>query len=440
MTQEERTMVAERKKWIGVALAWTALVSLASCVEPPQGELLDEQGEKLLNGTPTFERPEVGRISGCTATLVRPNIVITAAHCVDFRSRTTPGNYNTFTIDLGPGNSSSYPVDLIQVYSSGQLGEQDVALMRLSRPVPAEIATPTTIADRAPASGEMATIFGYGCTNRSSQTGTWTKRKFEYSYGTSRNLCPGDSGGPVVLGSDGPVFGINSGYYTGGGEDIFGFPWEFKSTLEQQIEAWGGGPEASPTPTEVQVTNQTGARLWVRCGAGDRDGCTGWQLLQQGEATLISTFGRRLILDNRDFMPQRPLRYLKLTAPGDDVQVHANPANPFQAGQAPLACQPDAFEPNESKSYRLNRGTIQGTLCERDLDFFYVDVQGAWTVTMDFQHRAGDLELWAYDANGRPSLQSKTATNQERVSGNGPGYVLVYGFEGATGSYSLNLQ
>jgi V8-like Glu-specific endopeptidase len=133
MTQEERTMVAERKKWIGVALAWTALVSLASCVEPPQGELLDEQGEKLLNGTPTFERPEVGRISGCTATLVRPNIVITAAHCVDFRSRTTPGNYNTFTIDLGPGNSSSYPVDLIQVYSSGQLGEQDVALMRLSR-------------------------------------------------------------------------------------------------------------------------------------------------------------------------------------------------------------------------------------------------------------------------------------------------------------------
>lgn len=423
---------------LGLSLA-LGLCALG-CADERSHEQVQEQGEKLLNGTPTYERPEIGRISGCTATLVRPNIVITAAHCVNFRSRTTPGNYNTFTIDLGPGNSQSYPVDLIQVYSGGDLGDQDVALMRLSREVPPEVATPTSLAEREPAAGEAATIFGYGCTNRSSHAGTWTKRKFAFQYGNTYNLCPGDSGGPVVLGADGPVFGINSGYYTGSGQDIFGSPWQFKATLEQQIEDWGGGPEIAPTPTEVQVTNTTGARLWVRCGAVGRQGCSGWQLLQQGESTLVSTYGRRLILDNRDFMPQSPLRYLKLTAPADEVQIHANPSNPFQPGSGAPTCQPDAYEPNESRSYRLGRGSIQGRLCDRDLDYFYVDIQGPWTAVMDFQHSVGDLELWAYDANGRPTQQSKTPSNQERVSGNGPGYVLVYGYEGATGPYTLNLQ
>ncbi len=436
-------MRADRIKNLGALSALLILGSVVTgCTNAPTAEELQERGEKLLNGTPTYERPEVGRISGCTATLIRSNIIISAAHCVSYQSRLTPGNYNTFTIDMGPGNSRTFPVDLIKVYSNGQLGRDDVALLRLSTPVPPDVATPTTIATEAPAAGQPATIFGYGCTNRQNQTGTWTKRKFEYSFGTSRNLCPGDSGGPVMVGLNGPVFGINSGYYTGSGDDIFGEPWSFKEVLEQQIVDWGGGPEVEPEPSAVQVTNATGARLWTRCAGSDGPSCTGWQLLQQGESALVTTFGNRIVLDNRDFMPQLPLRYLKLTAPAAEVSVYANPSNPFQAAAGPpqLNCQPDSHEPNESRSKVLTAGTYQGTLCDRDLDYFYINQNGPWTVTMDFNHNVGDLELWAFDANGQPAQQSETPTNQERVTGNGPGYVLVYGFEGATGPYTFNVQ
>ena len=84
---------------------------LAACAGPadetydlPRPEaptLAPEVFEKVSNGEVTTDRPEVGRIGGCTATLVAPDVAITASHCVGYRTRTNLGNYNTMRITNG---------------------------------------------------------------------------------------------------------------------------------------------------------------------------------------------------------------------------------------------------------------------------------------------------------------------------------------------------
>ena len=60
--------------------------------------------EKVRNGTLTQERPEVGSLSfGCTGTLVAPDLVVTASHCVGYGSALQRGNYGTFTIEAADG-------------------------------------------------------------------------------------------------------------------------------------------------------------------------------------------------------------------------------------------------------------------------------------------------------------------------------------------------
>ena len=53
------------------------------------------RGTSVVDGTITWERPEVGTlfIGGgmCTATLITPQVAITAAHCVDFGTTSRPG-------------------------------------------------------------------------------------------------------------------------------------------------------------------------------------------------------------------------------------------------------------------------------------------------------------------------------------------------------------
>ncbi len=202
------------------------------------------QTEEVIGGTVTMENPHVGTISGCTATLVAPNVIITAAHCVDYRS----GAYgDNFTIRRADGSVNRYRLVEIISYSRGQLGPNDITLGRLDRNVPPEVASPAPIASSDPAPGETLTIYGYGCTARGRGT-DWQKRKFSFPMGTtSRNLCPGDSGGPVMTAS-GAVLRINSGYYTNSGTDIFGHvPTNF-ARVSDQITRWSGMPLTPPAP------------------------------------------------------------------------------------------------------------------------------------------------------------------------------------------------
>ena len=215
--------------------------------------------ETVIGGAVSWDRPEVGAISGCTATLIAPEVIITAAHCLGFRSARTPGRYGEFTIyGAGGGDRRSYPIDLYVSYSGGSLGQDDVALMRLAEPVPADVATPARLAREEPARGASMAIWGFGCTRRG--TGTdWQKRRYDFLEGAGTdNLCPGDSGGPVMT-SGGEVVRINSGYYAGyPGGDIFGEVPVNYDRLIAQVGEWsdwdpdagGGGGGGGKIPDD----------------------------------------------------------------------------------------------------------------------------------------------------------------------------------------------
>src|SRR5205085_10757287 len=109
---------------------------------------------------------------------------------------------------------------------------KDILLLRLVEDVPSSIATPANVATTTPKIGSKVGVYGYGCTDRVAgadgrRPGSGTKRKKEYwwtvqlSMGAeTANVCPGDSGGPLLDVSRNAVFGTNSGYVEN--DDKFG--------------------------------------------------------------------------------------------------------------------------------------------------------------------------------------------------------------------------
>ncbi len=235
-------------------IALFAALGLAACASPVESLDWSEDGEtqigapgelaeKIINGRLTYDFPAAGKLltgTGlCTATLVRPRVVLTAAHCVDYRTVDGAGQrLAQFVVEHGAGTSYTFDVDGMVSYSRTGPGVDDIALLRLTRDVPAEIATPVPFAERRPNAGESVTWYGYGCQNRAGRDQfTGSKQKIAFPFQNSNNSCPGDSGGPTVFGADGAVFRVTSGYSTVGG-DIFGDVIAMRGTLEAQADAW----------------------------------------------------------------------------------------------------------------------------------------------------------------------------------------------------------
>jgi trypsin len=188
---------------------------------PPSEEVEQAPPAPIIAGTATTTAPSVvevfiignGSVAKCTATLVTPRVLVTAAHCI--KGRTT-ARYGVF---LGNDDGKVTGKDLLAASATfdpmyGTAGDgHDLGVVVLAAP----LSLPLVPLNRVPlesAVGKQARYVGYGLTNGVKQTGDGIKRQATDSIaqvtseliriGKNPNgTCHGDSGGPLLMDTGG---------------------------------------------------------------------------------------------------------------------------------------------------------------------------------------------------------------------------------------------
>lgn len=205
-----------------VSLA-AAAATLTACTQPTEdaGEgTVDSTDSAIVGGTTTTAYPAVGALIDengpfCTATVVAPRVLVTAAHCVvDATPQGTGfvvgGNANTAKTFTRVSKLVAHPqFDMQRIVN-------DVAVVILASDAPvAPIAINKTALDQSWV-GRSLQFVGYGVNNGFRQTGAGIKRQVampitqigatQFAYGDrTHNTCFGDSGGPALLDQGGTV-------------------------------------------------------------------------------------------------------------------------------------------------------------------------------------------------------------------------------------------
>lgn len=177
-----------------------------------------ERIQRIVNGTQTSDYESVGIVNGqCSGTLIAPNAVLTAAHCIP---ESGPQDFEV--------GGRTYSAKQVVVHPQYESEDIDLAVMILNENVvgiePAEI-------NRVPPQvGQMLTLVGFGATG-TAQSGhdgsfgvkhvgqtpidevTSTLVNWNYDDPSESNTAPGDSGGAAFLEIDGKLVlaGVTSG-------------------------------------------------------------------------------------------------------------------------------------------------------------------------------------------------------------------------------------
>lgn len=265
-------MIAPRRLLLGL-IAITTFATAACAAPTDDGDDGSESSEDaVMAGKETFERPEIGMVwhrGLCTGTLVRPNVVLTAMHCgtgtpVDADvTASEPG----YAFEIRKSATESHKFKVVRAESIAQPADfadgtqswrmKDILLLKLEKNVPAAIATPAKIATEKAKVGTKVAVYGYGCTSRVAgengrRPGAGVKRTLSYWWTAqleagmgTRNLCPGDSGGPLLDIERNAVFGTTSGYVGGvNGVDKFGDVPAAAAKLNALADRWAS--QAAP--------------------------------------------------------------------------------------------------------------------------------------------------------------------------------------------------
>lgn len=232
--------MAKGSAWVQAGALACALL-MVSCGESPASDGGDSPlraaEQPITRGIVDHDNTAVfGLDSGqswCTSTLIAPNLLLTAQHCVrpvltqgrGIRCGQTPYGepYDVAWMSATSATYMNQPAtwhDAAEVYLPGgdnDICGTDIALVRLRDNVPASEATPLPPrVDVAPRPGEPVTGVGYGIGAEDEVGGVrrmrddfvvrctaddcdWIDaRTIEREFGVSGSVCSGDSGGPVI--------------------------------------------------------------------------------------------------------------------------------------------------------------------------------------------------------------------------------------------------
>ena len=160
----------------------------------------------------------------CTASIVGPRVLLTAAHCTDSTGEVIPVSHSpnyefTFKKEQYTAQCMSAP------YYSGNVGDQDFSLCKINKRIDVNYAI---ISMKGPRIGEKIVLMGFGCLERGGGVdGNDGKLRYGESIVTRKSsddyysfhaesktvLCYGDSGAPAykrIRGKTHYIYGVNS--------------------------------------------------------------------------------------------------------------------------------------------------------------------------------------------------------------------------------------
>ena len=358
-----------RRRTPAVYLAVASCLSLTGCSPRPSTERVTASTEAIIRGTPGGPDavghvfPMSNTYDFCTGTLVAPDLVLTAKHCIYVNEDSTQGllmDQDTVAFTLADTNDASQWTDAVpvsEVYVSPDLppppnpGDwwfdyvSDTAVYRLSQPI--NTATPIPIGVGMPsASNPDFVAVGFG---RVDHAGTDAK---------SRNT------GPLTFAQNGgsqlrSLFPTVGDYVNAVDQIVPGYPTQDLANeyqhevMAQDNEVWFYGPDTVPKDVQGCNGDSGGPLLQQVAGQwqvfGVVSGSKSYGSVRCYWGTVYAVFGPEVLtfFQSVGALPPQPLDAGSPPAPAPDASTPAPVAPPD--GSTPVD-GPDGGEPDSSGS------------------------------------------------------------------------------------------